>query len=120
MFSDPSETSRFGSGRSGFSGGLGPCSVLGTASPLPCQCERTHINQFVKISTYCLFANLIQVCKIFSHLTSQFLNASQMSDTEFNPGPINKRVLTRQAEHRSTWIWDGPDDGKVCILLDMT
>ncbi|KAK7843108.1 serine/threonine-protein phosphatase 7 [Quercus suber] len=30
-----------------------------------------------------------------------------------DPGPSDGSVLTRQAEHRSTWIWDGPDEGEL-------
>jgi len=29
-------------------------------------------------------------------------------------GPRDCTVLTRQAEHRSSWLWDGPPTGQVC------
>ena len=38
---------------------------------------------------------------------------------DMDPGPSDASVLTRQAEHRSTWIWNGPDEGEVCTSLDM-
>nr|POE58279.1 hypothetical protein CFP56_05225 [Quercus suber] len=58
------------------------------------------------------YVNVIDSGEELDLASMQIALQRSIGSSDMDPGPSDGSVLTRQAEHRSTWIWDGPDEGE--------